>query len=284
MHPKVIAHRKKVATLIKEKRNQDQHRNVKNMSSPRFLVDTVSESTLPRVYQIYDALIKAIEPLGCTLTDELDFVINGETVRISISESQDKIDHILTREENIEMLEYEERKRRYSWASKPNIRKYDYIFNGKITINIDWEKSFRDCKTYVIEDRLGDILVMLYEASDSVRKVREKREAEERKRQEEEKLRKERMERYNLEIERTTALVNEANDFDIALKIRAYVSAVVEKKDISQEEADWILWAKQKADWYDPTIKYKDDFLGVREHSKDANHKKLEKAYHSWRW
>ena len=54
-----------------------------------FLADTVSETVLPRVCCIFDALIKAIEPLGCSLTDDLKFIVNGETVSLSVSESQD---------------------------------------------------------------------------------------------------------------------------------------------------------------------------------------------------
>ena len=58
-----------------------------------FLADTVSETVLPRVCCIFDALIKAIEPLGCSLTDDLKFIVNGETVSLSVSESQDTVEH-----------------------------------------------------------------------------------------------------------------------------------------------------------------------------------------------
>jgi len=159
---------------------------------------------LPRVCHIFDALIKALEPLGCFLTDDLCFVVNGETVSLSISESKDKIDHVPTREENIQLLEYEEKKRKHSWASKPNIRKHDHVYNGKISLAVGNEKSFRDCKSYIIEDCLGDILILLYEASNKVRLRREARETEERKREEEERQREARRKRYNLEVERTS--------------------------------------------------------------------------------
>ena len=149
---------------------------------------------------------------------------------------------------------------------------------------VDGEKTFRDCKSYVVEDRLGDIIILMYEASNKLRIQREEREAAERKRKEEERQREARRERYNLEVERTNALVNESKDFEIASRIRAYVSAVEQKEELTEEELAWITWAKQKADWYDPTIKRKDEFLGVREHGKDNNQKKLEKSYSTWRW
>ena len=113
---------------------------------------------------------------------------------------------------------------------------------------------------------------------------REAQEAAERKREEEERQRNARRERYNQEVDRTNALVNEAEDFEIACKIRAYISAVEQKESLTEEETAWIEWAKQKADWYDPTIKRKDEFLGIREHSENEEQKKLEKSYRSWHW
>ncbi len=284
MHTKIIAHRKKVVEWHKESRKHDQYWNRRNKDTVPFLADTISEAALPRICRIFDALIKALEPLGGTLTDDLKFVVNGETVSLSISESQDKVNHVPTREENIQLLKYEEEKRKHSWASKPNIRKYDYVYNGKISLAVGGEKSFRDCKSYVVEERLGDILVLLYEAAEFLRIQREEWEAAERKRKEEERQREARRERYNLEVERTNSLVNESENYDIACKIRTYISAVEQKDTLTEEEVAWIAWAKQKADWYDPTIKRKDEFLGSRDHSEGDTRKKLEKSYSSWRW
>lgn len=284
MHPKIIAHRKKIAAWQKESRNKDPYWIRRNKDRVPFLADTVSETTLLRVCRIFDALIKAIEPLGCSLTDDLKFIVNGETVFLSVSESQDKVEHIPTREENMQLLKYEEERRKRSWASKPNIRKYDYVYNGKISLSVGNEKSFRDCKAYAVEERLGDMILLLYQASDALRVQREAQEAAERKREEEERQRNARRERYNQEVDRTNALVNEAEDFEIACKIRAYISAVKQKESLTEEETAWIEWAKQKADWYDPTIKRKDELLGIREHSENKEQKKLEKSYRSWHW
>ena len=284
MHPKIIAHRKKVASWQKESRNKDPYWIRRNKDRMPFLADTVSEATLPRVCRIFDALIKAMEPLGCSLTDDLKFVVNGETVFLSIVESQDKVEHVPTREENMQLLKYEEEKKKYSLASKPNIRKYDYVYNGQLSLRVGSEKSIRDAKANVIEDRLGDVILLLYQASNALRVQREEQEAAERKREEEERLRNARRERYNQDVECTNALVNEAEDFEIACKIRAYISAVEQKETLAEEEAAWIEWAKLKADWYDPTVKRKDEFLGTREHSENKEQKKLENSYRSWYW
>jgi hypothetical protein len=283
MHLMIITHRKAVIQWKKKLKEQEAKGwGRRGMDSPPFLADTVSEEALPRVFSIINALIKAMEPLGCSLTEDLKYVINGETVSISISEAKNEVKHVLTKEENMQLLKYEDEKRRHSWASKPNIRKYDYLYNGRITLTINNSKKFRDNKSYVVEDRLGDIMIELYEASDVIRKEREVREEAERKRQEEERRKEERRERYNAEVDRTLSLVNLAGDYETSCKIRHYVSAVETSGNLDEKTMAWIKWAKAKADWYDPTMAREDEFFGKRDHKKNADQKKLEHAGYKW--
>ena len=153
------------------------------------------------------------------------------------------------------------------------------VYNGKLSLAVGKEKCFRDCKSYVIEDRLSDIIVLLYEAANTLRIEREAREEAARKREKEERQRNARRERYNQEVDRTNALVHEAEDFEVACRIRAYVSAVEQRGELTEEGAAWVKWARQKADWYDPVLKHKDEFFGTREHGKSKDQKKLEKSY-----
>lgn len=282
MHPKIIAHRKVVAEWKKHKNSDNRVWNRRNAESVPFLADSISDESLPRACRIIDALIKAMEPLGCSLTDTLSFVVNGEIVPLAFSESKDEVKHIPTKEENLQLLKYEEERKRYSWASKPQIRKYDHVFNGKLTLSVNGQKSFRDCKSYVLEDRLGDIMIEIYEAAEEIRKAREAREEAERKRQEEERRREELRKRYNVEVDRTLALTNLAEDYDTACKIRRYIAVVEAQGEPDEETAKWIEWAKAKADWYDPTVAREDEFFGKREHEKDAEKKKLNYKGYWW--
>ncbi len=282
MHPKIIAHRKVVAEWKKHKNSDNRVWNRRNAESVPFLADSISDESLPRACRIIDALIKAMEPLGCSLTDNLSFAVNGETVPLAFSESKDEVKHIPTKEENLQLLKYEEERKRFSWASKPQIRKYDHIFNGRLTLTVNGQKSFRDCKSYVLEDRLGDIMIEIYEAAEEIKKAHMAREEAERKRQEEERRREELRKRYNFEVDRTLALTNLANDYEIASKIRRYIAAVEASGEPDDKTAEWIEWAKEKADWYDPTIAREDEFFGKREHEKDAEKKKLNHKGYWW--
>lgn len=277
MHPKIIAHRKAVVEWKKQHKNSESRGwNRRNSEPAPFLADFISDEALPRACRIIDALIKAMEPLGCSLTNDLGFVINGETVRLSFSESQDQTNHMLTNDENIELLKYEDERRHSSWASKPQIRKYDYIYNGRLSLAFNGQKSFRDCKSYILEDRLGAMMIELYEVAEALKQAREAREEAERKRQEEQRKKEERRERYNAEVDRTLALTNLAEDYDTACKIRRYIAIVEAEGSPRAETVEWIEWAKAKADWYDPTIAREDEFFGKREHEEDAQSKELE--------
>lgn len=282
MHSAIIAHRKAIVEWKKRESKNDGNRwQARNAPQPPYLVGSIADESIPRACHIIDALIKAMEPLGCKLTDSLSFIVSGETVSISFSESQDKLDHVPTKDENRQLLEYEEQRKKYSYASKPQIRKYDYKFNGRLSLTVNGEKTFRDCKSYRLEERLGDVLIELYIAAENLKQQRLAREEAERKRREEEKRKEERRERYNKEIDRTVALANEAKDYDIACQIRAYIAAY--KSAHSDEDIDgWVTWANAKADWYDPTISRKDELLGERNHSADDESKKPKHAGYYW--
>ena len=111
-----------------------------------------------------------------------------------------------------------------------------------------------------MEDRLGDILISLYEKSEENRIVREQIEEEQRKREEEASRQEEIRKRK-----------------DNASEIRTYIKAMIENEN---EEAtpEWIEWASRKADWYDPTKDVEDEYLGKREHGENKEEKDSDKV------
>ncbi len=144
--------------------------------------------------------------------------------------------------------------------------------------------TWGEADIYMLEDRLGEILVCLYEESERVKIAREKREAEELRRAEEEKRKRERQERRALEARKTIALRNKANDYRIATEIREYIAAAIENGG-DEITLEWINWAQRKADWYDPIVALEDDYLGKREHGKNSEDKALQaETNRNWWW
>lgn len=283
MHSMIVEHRKKVEEWHRKKKMEPERGYTlrgRKEPDPPYLTQNIAEKTLPRVCHIIDTLIKAMEPLEVKLTKDLAFVVTDETVRLSFSESQDKVSHVLSKDESLQMLKYEEERKKYPWTSKPQIRKYDYVYNGRLSIMING-RTFRDCKSYKVEDRLGDVMLEMYIDANEIKKARLAREEAERRREEAARRAEEARKRYNKEVDRTLALVNEAADYATACQIRAYIAAVEEHIE-DEKVAEWIDWARKKADWFDPTISAKDEYFGVRSHEKDDDRKKLKHEGYWW--
>ncbi|MHB1127657.1 MAG: hypothetical protein ACYC2T_12025 [Bacillota bacterium] len=221
LHKKIAAYK----SIVKEWNKKDTkpegaQRSLKNYyNRPPFLAGVISKETLPRVYRILDALYRQVESLGGTVNDDLSLQIRNEHVHLEVAEAQDEIKHEITRQEAQALIVYEDAKRHNKWASEPQIRKYDYAFNGRLRISIRNSRYFRDTEKVNIESRLGDMLIELYEESEVIRVARTEREEAARKREEEERLREERRNQYNKEVERTIALENAAQDYERACRI-----------------------------------------------------------------
>lgn len=286
LHNKIKAYR----LVVKEWNKNDRKPEGAERSSrsygygnhPPFLAGVISDEILPRVYRILDVLFRQVESFGGAVNDDLSIRVRNETVRLEIAEGQDVVEHIMTRKEAQEMIAYEDAKRRNSWASQPQIRKNDYVFNGRLRISILQNKYFRDTDKAPIESRLGDMLIALYEESEVIRIAREEREAAERKRKEEERIREKRRIRYNNEVERTVALLNAALDYERACRIRAYIKSVQEACGRDEAAIAWLDWANKKADWFDPNIARDDEFFGKRKHEESAEQKALKKVGYYW--
>ena len=196
LHPRIIQHDRKIKSW-KQTHPLDPNASRKRDAyyrSPEgepFLYRDVSELSLTRVYKILNALFKCIESLGGSVNEDLTFTIRNEIVRYKITEAKEKIPHVLTKEEQKAMEQYERERLTRTYAYKPNIRKWDYVFSGKLRFSVLDNKHYRDGENTLIEQRLPEILVDLDEESENVKMQRMAREAAARKAEEERKKREE---------------------------------------------------------------------------------------------
>lgn len=291
LHEQLIKYKK---SMSEWKRKEKEIQNKRGYNSrynrldnePMFF-NEISVESYQRAFLILDAIFCAVEKLGGKVNEDLSMRVKSDVVRIRIAEGQDKIKHELTQQEAREVVEYNDRLKHNQWASKPQIRKYDYIYNGKLRIVFGDGEYVRDNVKEKLEDRLGDILLRLYEKSEETRIQRERWEEEQRKREEEARRKEEVRKKKETEVRKTKELLNQVEDYRIACEIRQYITAVTQQNKITSELIEWIEWAKKKADWYDPTVAAEDEYLGKREHSKSREEKDLDrinKSYVSWGW
>lgn len=291
LHEQLIKYRKSMTEWKQKQREVQNQRGYQRRNRPDdepAFFNEISPESQQRAFLILDALFCAVEELGGKVNADLSMRVMADTVRIRIAEGQDKVKHELTKQEARALVEYNDKVKRNGWASKPQIRKYDSIYNGKLRIIFDNGEYIRDTGKEKLEDRLGDLFVRLYENSEEARIQRERLEEERRKREEEARRQAEIQKRKEDEVRRTRELLNQAEDYKIACEIRQYIAAVARQKDITPETAAWIEWANRKADWYDPIVAAEDEYLGRREHSKPKEEKDLDKMnmgrYGMWGW
>ena len=184
------------------------NRRYNNESSEPLFFYEISAESHRRAFLILDAIFYAVEKLGGYINDDLSMRVKADTVKIRIAESQDKVKHEITKQEARELVEYNDNIKRYLWVSKPKIRKYDYIYNGMLRIVFSDGEYIRDTESEKLEDRLGDVLLRVYEKSNDARIQRERWEEEERRRKEEARRAEALKKRKKEEIQRTKALLN----------------------------------------------------------------------------
>ncbi|MDO5564855.1 MAG: hypothetical protein Q4F88_06480 [Eubacteriales bacterium] len=277
---------------LQEERREERKRNYYNpYYNVHEQVETgyfcnISKLTKQRCMKILSCIYYAIEELGGKINNDFSMQIRNELVTIELEELKDQVNHELTKEEARKLLEYEEERRKSKYAYKPNIRKYDYIYNGKLKITFESRNYIKDTDNIKLENRLADIIIRLYEKSEQIKNTRLAREEREKKEREEERKREEIRNRKKEEAEKIKALVNIAEDFRVACNIRNYIEGLKSKNNINEETKKWIEWAGKKADWFDPTIDLEDELLGKRNHeeSKENKEQKLDKytSYYGW--
>lgn len=246
----------------------------------------ISQTQKDRCMKMLSAIYFAIEELGGQVNNNFLLYVRDENVTIEIEELQDTVIHELTKEEAKKILEYEESQKRHTYGYKPNIRKYDYVYNGKLKITCGDRKYIRETDKIKLEDKLGDIIIKLYEQSEEIKNERLEREKIARKRREEEERKEKIRNDKNSEVQKIKELINCAEDYKIACEIRNYIDAVSKKELLTDEIKEWIKWANKKANWFDPTIDGEDELLGKREHTKSMEDKnnKLNRygSYYDW--
>lgn len=175
LHKTLVQYKKDIAdykTRLKEAQNRSYYnpRYNKPENEPEFFKE-MSDECMPRAIAILDTVFKAIESMGGSINSDLSVKIRGDIVRFRMVESQDQVKHEMTKQEAQALVKYNDDIKNHRWASKPQIRKYDKVYNGKLRIVFGERSYIRDTNSEKLEDRLGDILVTLYEKAEENRIV-----------------------------------------------------------------------------------------------------------------
>lgn len=210
---------------------------------------SVAPKNINRALRIMDKIIKLLKLRGHNVIVKENTtyaVVKGEEIKIRLRE---KLKRVITKHEI------------YSWNNA------DYIPTDILSFKIDEypEKEFNDSNNQMLEEQLSKILTKLELVSENLKKKREERENWQREyrrmREAEEEIKR----RKTTEIENFKKLLDDSERWKKAVDMRNYIKQIennaINENKLSEELSNWIKWASDKADWYDPLTNKKDDIL-----------------------
>lgn len=143
----------------------------------------------------------------------------------------------------------------------------DYIPTGEFILKTGQYsriKEWRDGKVK-LEDLLPNIIAKLEIDAQNEKVHKEEIRLHWLKWEEENELKNAAKKRKEDEIQKFKELLTRSEQYSKAQLIRQYVEAekqkAIKENNLTSEKQDWINWANEKADWYDPTIDKSDDIL-----------------------
>lgn len=201
----------------------------------------VSENLYARALRFMDTLIKLVEKRGhqVTIDSVTRVVIKKQSYSIRVIEKHKRV----------------KSKSNYSWDT------FDLEPTGNMCLKIDNaypQKEWSDGKSKSLEDRLIDILAWLeMKAEDDIQAAIE-REIWSKKIQEERKIQEELQRQKDEEFAKIEELFQSATRLHKAQHLRNFIKEfeeyAIKLNTLDGSKKEWIKWAREKADWYDPFI------------------------------
>lgn len=210
-----------------------------------FLNIRVSPNLIPRALRFMDALIKLLRSRGHSIKIQYDdtyAVISDEDFKIKLMEVHSRF------------------KKDEHWGST------EYIPTGKLAFKfIDYHGQEWVDGRKPIEERLAEILAKLELEAQREKEQRAANAEERRIREERERIAREEQARRHRELNDFKSLYTKAKQWQQARFMRDYLKALkadaVAKNNLTEDLSNWLQWANEKVDWYDPLVNKKDQLL-----------------------
>lgn len=205
----------------------------------------VSQENINRALAFYNTLIKSLNVCGYkVLVENRDtkLIVSEEIFKVALREKQKRI----------------KRESRSRWDS------YDYEPTGILVLKWDYYsgKEWSDGKVK-IEEQIPAIIVWFEEQAAKIKVEREESKRRQEEHEREKQRKQEEQKRIENEFNNFKELIEKSRRYRDAIMIREYIDSLQQAKNENQElqNAEWISWARKKADWYDPNIEAEDELM-----------------------
>lgn len=208
----------------------------------------VSNEIIPRALRFMNTLIKTLENRGHKI------YINHVT-KVEIYE-QSYAFRLMEKSKRVKRVD------KYGGIS------HDLVPIGDLCFKIDRtypKKEWSDTKTIPLEDRLLDILVWLEIKAEKDRQREIEYKTQCKIREEERKKEVECRKLQDAELSKFESLLHTATRWNKSQYLRNYIQEfeqyAIKTNTLDSVKKEWIAWAKEKADWYDPFIEKEVEYL-----------------------
>jgi len=214
------------------------------------LTISVSPKNVPRALRFLDTLIKLLRYRNHNV------VVENSTTYAVIKDV--KIEIALREKMRIERV----KEKNWAWLTNK------YFPTDTLIFKVDRYSHIREFVdgSERLEERLAEILADLELRAEMEIERRIRREKERIIEEESKRIARELRERKEKEIDNFKHLLKMFDRWHQARNLREYIKAVEETKnregELSNDFKEWIQWANNKADWYDPLINQEDPLLG----------------------
>lgn len=215
----------------------------------------VSEAIERRAYRFADLLIKLVRKRGHDFkifTNHKYYNYNGTKLIIF-----DEYFDIRLRETNKRVVEENER----GW------KETKYYPTGKLCLKTDEYPRYEwvDSKTKALEDKLPDILAYFEQQAQRKKVDRIEREIRNKEHERLKKIEEDLKQKRTKELNDFKSLINSSGRWHKSQNLRNYLDALEvkskENNTLDKNKMDWLKWAREKADWYDPFIEKEDELF-----------------------
>ncbi len=208
---------------------------------------SVSNSLFSRAIRFMDTFVKLFKKRGHQIiaNRETKIVISGEEYEIRLTEKHKRVKN--------------------TSSSYPE---FELIPTGFLCLKLDYvypDKQWTDTATKPIEEKLTDILAWFEIRAEKDRIERIERDIQHKIWEEERKKEAELKQLQDQEFSKFQTLFDTATRWHKSQYIRNYIKEfeayAIKTNPLDKEKQEWIKWATEKADWYDPFIEKQDPLL-----------------------
>lgn len=258
--------------LIQNTKKRHESKNDKGFNRDS-IIDTVSiyvqEENYSRALRIMDTFIKLLRFRGHSFSRDR----NNRGPRINVKEV-------------LFYFEIREKNKRI-----PGTKLYDsstYVPTGILIIKIG--ESYKAMEwsdgATKLEKQLAKIVAKIELEAQKELEWREQCRINQIKREEEQKIRKEYEARKELEFDKTKELFKAAEYHNKAKMIREYIDSIqiqaTNKQNLTSELEEWLKWAKDKVDWFDPLVNKEDNLLTEKDKEELISPKKTNNTFYRY--